>query len=180
LDQLSTKLERLTLVVVLLINRTNIEIRNLLVEDVSARSRRHNVGIVEMTIDSLRCNLLSNERVLILKEKGAERYLPIYIGPQQANIVEKLLLGSGRIDPAELDLFSEGIDIISCKVEAAVINWFADNVYYAKLLLTRDNKQTIEVDCAPAKAVAHGIMAEAPIFADERVLDKAGITINAQ
>ena len=46
------------------------------------------MGIVEMTIDSLRRNSLSNEWALILKEKGAERYLPIYIGPRQANIVE--------------------------------------------------------------------------------------------
>ncbi len=138
------------------------------------------MGIVEMTIDSLRCNLLSNERVLILKEKGTERYLPIYIGPQQANIVEKLLIDPGRVDPAEFDLSSEGIDIIFCKVAAAIINRFADNVYYARLLLTRDDGKAVQVDCAPAKAVAHGIRAEAPIFADEAVLDKAGITVNAQ
>ena len=135
------------------------------------------MGIVEMTIDSLRCNLLSNEWALILKEKGAERYLPIYIGPRQANIVEKLLLGVGRVDPAEFDLSSAGIDIIFCKVEAAVINRFANNVFYAKLLLTQNDGKAVEVDCAPAKAVAHGIRAEAPIFADEAVLSKAAIAV---
>ena len=137
------------------------------------------MGIVEMTIDSLRCNLLSNEWALILKEKGAERYLPIYIGPRQANIVEKLLLGVGRVDPAEFDLSSAGIDTIFCKVEAVIINRFANNVFYAKLLLTRNDDKAVEVDCAPAKAVAHGIRAEAPIFADDAVLDKAGIAIGA-
>ena len=135
------------------------------------------MGIVEMTIDSLRCNSLSNERALILKEKGAERYLPIYIGPRQANIVEKLLIGAGRVDPAEFDLSSAGIDTIFCKVEAVIINRFANNVFYAKLLLTRNDNEAVEVDCAPAKAVAHGIRAEARIFADEAVLDKAGIAI---
>ncbi len=135
------------------------------------------MGIVEMTIDSLRCNLLSNERALILKEKEAERYLPIYIGPRQANIVEKLLLGVGRVDPAEFDLSSAGIDTIFCKVEAVIINRFANNVFYAKLLLTQNEDEALEVDCAPSKAVAHGIRAEAPIFADEAVLDKAGIAV---
>ncbi len=135
------------------------------------------MGVVEMTIDSLRRNSLSSEWTLILKEKGAERYLPIYIGSQQANVIEKLLLGAGHIDPAEFDLSSAGIDIIFCKVEAAIINQFADNVFRAKLLLTRDDKEAVEVDCAPAKAVAHGIRAEARIFADEAVLDKAGIAI---
>jgi len=137
------------------------------------------VGIVEMTINSLRPNSLSNEWALILKEKGAERYLPIYIGPRQANIVKKLLLGVGRVDPAEFDLSSAGIDIIFCKVKAAVINRFANNVFYAKLLLTQNDGKAVEVDCAPAKAVAHGVRAEAPIFADEAVLDKAGIAIGA-
>ena len=137
------------------------------------------MGIVEMEIDSLRRNELSNEWALILKEKGAERYLPIYIGARQANIVEKLLLGVGRVDPAEFDLSSAGIDIIFCKVEAAVINRFANNVFYAKLLLTQNDGKAVEVDCAPAKAVAHGIRAEAPIFAGERVLDKAAIAASA-
>ena len=127
------------------------------------------MGIVEMTIDSLRRSLLSNERALMLKEKGAERYLPIYIGPQQASIVKKLLIGVGYVDPAEFDLSSVGIDTIFCKVEAVIVNRFTDNVFYAKLLLTRNN----------AKAVAHGIRAEAPIFADEAVLDKAAIAVRA-
>jgi bifunctional DNase/RNase len=137
------------------------------------------MSIVEMTIDSLRCNSLSNERVLILKEKGAERYLPIYIGPQQANIVEKLLIGTGRVDPAEFDLSSAGVNTIFCKVEAVIINRFVNNVFYAKLLLTQNDDEAIEVDCTPAKAVAHCIRAEAPLFADEAVLDEAGIAINA-
>jgi len=137
------------------------------------------MGVVEMTIDSLRCNSLSNEWALILKEKGAERYLAIYIGPRQANIVEKLLLGIGRVDPVEFDLSSAGIDTIFCKVEAVIINRFANNVFYAKLLLTRNDDEAVEVDCAPAKAVAHGIRAEASVFADEAVLDKAGIAIGA-
>lgn len=137
------------------------------------------MSVVEMTIDSLRRNSLSNEWALILKEKGAERYLPIYIGPRQANILEKLLIGVGRIDPAEFNLSSVGIDTIFCKVEAVIINRFANNVFYAKLLLTRNDNEAVEVDCAPAKAVAHGIRAKAPIFADEAVLDKAGIAIGA-
>ena len=90
---------------------------------------------------------------------------------------KKLLLGVGRVDPAEFDL--SGIDTIFCKVEAVIINRFANNVFYAKLLLTRNDDEAVEVDCAPAKAVAHGIRAEAPIFADETVLDKAGIAIGA-
>jgi len=113
------------------------------------------------------------------REGGAERYLAIYIGPRQANIVGKLLIGVGRVDHAEFALSSVGIDTIFCKVEAVIINRFANNIFYAKLLLTRNDGKSIEVDCAPAKAVAHGIRAEAPIFVDEEVLAEVAIAVRA-
>ena len=136
------------------------------------------MGVVEMTIDSLRRNSLSNEGALILKEKGAERYLPIYIGASRAKVIERLLLGTGSLDPAEFDLSSAGINVIFCKVESVIISQFVNNVFRAKLLLTEDDKPC-DVDCPPAKAVAHAIRAEASIFAEEAVLDTTGITVPA-
>jgi len=137
------------------------------------------MGVIEITIDSLRCNLLNKEWALILKDKRAERYLPIYIGQRQANIIEKLLLDSGRVDHAEFALSSASIDTIFCKVKAVIVNQFVNNVFYAKLLLTQNDGETLEVDCAPAKAIVHGIRAEAPIFADEVVFSKAAISVRA-
>ncbi len=133
---------------------------------------------VEMTIDSVRHKSLSNEWVVILKEKGAERYPPIYIGPSQADIIKRLLVSTGPVEPADLGLSSAGIDIIFSKVESVTINQFEGNVFYAKLLLSYHDK-SLEADCPPAKALALGVRAEAPIFAEETVLDKAGIAVPA-
>lgn len=133
---------------------------------------------VEMTIDSLRRNLLRDKWVVILKEKGADRYLPIYIGPYQANIIERLLLGTGPVELADLDLSSAGIDIIFSKVESVTINRFEDNVFYAELLVSY-NDESVEVGCPPAKALALGVRAGAPIFVEDRVLDEAGTAIGA-
>ena len=104
---------------------------------------------------------------------------PYLYRPATGQYCKKLLLGVGRVDPAEFGLSSAGIDTIFCKVEAVIINRFANNVFYAKLLLTQNDDEAVEINCAPAKAVAHGIRAEAPIFADEAVLDKAGIAVGA-
>lgn len=131
---------------------------------------------VEMIIDSVRRKSLSDEWVVILKAKGAERYLPIYVGPSQADIIKRLLVGTGPVEPVDLDLSSAGIDIIFSKVESVTINRSEANVFHAKLLLSYHDK-SLEVDCPPAKALALGVRAEAPIFADEALLDKAAIEV---
>lgn len=91
---------------------------------------------VEMVIDSVRRNSLGNEWVMILKERSAERYLPIYIGSPQADVIKKLLMGD--VPP----------DTISSKVESVTINRFEDNVFYARL-----SYKSYEVGCPPAEAV---------------------------
>ena len=75
-----------------------------------------------------------------------------------------------------MDLSSAGIDIIFSKVEAVLINRFANNVFYANLLLSYHDK-CVEVDYPPARALALSVRAEAPIFADEALLDTAAIEV---
>jgi len=132
---------------------------------------------IEMIIDSVRRNMLSDMWVVILKEKGAERYLPIYAGSPQASLVGRQLQGVGG---SELeDAFSlTGIDTTKSKVESVIINGFDSNIFYARLLLSQHDKPR-EVDCPPAIALALGVRAQAPIFAEEAVLDKAGINVPA-
>jgi len=132
---------------------------------------------IEMIIDSVRRNMLSDMWVVILKEKGAERYLPIYAGSPQASLVGRQLQGVGG---SELeDAFSlTGIDTTKSKVESVIINGFDNSIFYARLILSQHNKPR-EVDCPPAMALALGVRANAPIFAEEAVLDKAGIDVPA-
>ena len=117
---------------------------------------------VEMVIDSIRRNSLGNDWVVILKEKSAERYLPIYIGSSQADVIKKLLMGHAPPDT------------ISPKVESVIINRFENNTFYARL-----SYKSYEVDCPPANALALSIGAGASIFADEALLNKAGIAVSA-
>jgi len=132
---------------------------------------------IEMIIDSVRRNLLSDEGSIILKEKGAERYLPIYAGSPQASLVAKQLQGVG--DSELEDVFSlTGIDTTKSKVESVIISGFDNNIFYARLLLSQHDKPQ-QVDCPPAIALALGVRAQAPIFAEEAALDQAGIDVPA-
>lgn len=132
---------------------------------------------VEMTIDSVRRGLLGNQHVVILKEKLAERYLPIYIDPSQADVIKRELMEIGSPRPAHFDLSLDGVDIENFKPVSVIINRFEDNIFYAKLLLKNGNESR-EVECLPAEALAFGIRKGLPILVEAEVLDKAGIDVD--
>jgi len=133
---------------------------------------------IEMMIDSVRRNMLSDMWVVLLKEKVAERYLPIYAGSLQAGLVARQLQGVGGSELEDYVFSLTGIDTTKSKVESVIINDFDNNIFYARLLLSQHDKPR-EVDCPPAIALALGVRAQAPIFAEEAVLDKAGINVPA-
>ena len=131
---------------------------------------------IEMAIDSLRQDLLYYEWVVILKEKSGERYLPVYIGSQQADIIKSLLVGTEPTEPVEFDFSVPDVDIDNAELQSVIINRLKNNVFYAKLLFTHQNK-SYKVVCAPAKAIALSLIAEVPIFIQEAILRKAAIEI---
>ncbi|MFC2012368.1 bifunctional nuclease family protein [Chloroflexota bacterium] len=55
--------------------------------------------MVEMVIDSIRVSMMNYQRVVILKEKMADRYLPIWIGPSEADAIAVKLQGGNRCNP---------------------------------------------------------------------------------
>ena len=136
------------------------------------------MGVVEMTIDSLRRNLLNDEWSLILKENGAERYLPIYMGPYQADIIRRELI-SPKSEHSDLPMETlggaAGIDLRFTRLESVVINRLEDNVFHAELMVVFQNNRQ-EVKCPLPQAVAIGIRTHAPIFVDDQVLEQAAFS----
>jgi len=133
---------------------------------------------VEMEIDSVRPALHKNERVVNLKEKAGKRYLPIYIGLSQSDMVvtatnleNRWLAERFR---CEFSLF--GTDLCRSKIESVIINQFENNVFYAKLVVSNYGKPR-EVDCPLAKAIALALVRKARIFVDEAVLNEAATPV---
>ena len=131
---------------------------------------------IEMIINSVRRNSTTDERAIILREKEAERYLPIYAGSSQASLLAKELQGVGDSELEDYVFSLTGIDTTKSKVLSVIINRFENNIFSARLLLSQHDKP-LEVDCPPAIALALGVRAQVPIFAEEAVLDKAGIAV---
>ena len=135
--------------------------------------------MIEMTIDSIRVSLMNYQRVVILKEKMADRYLPIWIGPTEADAIAVKLQGVSVPRPLTHDLLRSVVDALGARVNCIVVNDLKNDTFYAKITLDVDGGQ-MEVDSRPSDALALAVRVEVPIYVDESVLDKAGILLDKE
>ena len=132
-----------------------------------------------MVIDSIRASLVNHQRVVILKEKEAERYLPIWVGPVEADAIAVKLHQVNIPRPLTHDLLSSVVHALGASVKFIFIDDLRDDTFFAKVNLSIDGKQ-VEVDSRPSDAMALAVRVSAPIFADIAVLNKAGFVLDRE
>jgi hypothetical protein len=135
--------------------------------------------MLEMTIESIRVSLMNYQRVVILKEKDADRYLPIWIGPAEADAIAVKLQDVSVPRPLTHDLLNSVISDLGAAVNSVIVSDLNNDTFYAKIMLQVDGR-TLEVDSRPSDAIALAVRAQAPIFAEESVLDKAGVILDKE
>ncbi len=135
--------------------------------------------MVEMTIDSIRVSLMNYQRVVILKEKVAERYLPIWIGPAEADAIAVCLQGVTVPRPLTHDLLRSTIDALGATINSIIVCDLKNDTFFAKVILNVDGGQ-LELDSRPSDALALAVRAEVPIYTEETVLDKAGVVLDKE
>ena len=135
--------------------------------------------MIEMVIDSIRVSLMNYQRVVILKEKAAEHYLPIWIGPAEADAIAVKLQGVSLPRPLTHDLLHSVISALGANINCIIFNDLNSDTFYAKIILNADGGQ-MEVDSRPSDALALAVRAGVPIYAEEAVLDKAGIMLDKE
>jgi bifunctional DNase/RNase len=135
--------------------------------------------MLEMTVDSIRVSPMNYQRVVILREKESDRYLPIWIGPAEADAIAVKLQDLSVPRPLTHDLLSTIIDTLGGSVTNIIVNDLHNDTFFAKITI-QTNGEAKEIDCRPSDAVALAVRAKVPIFADEAVLDKAGILLDKE
>jgi len=135
--------------------------------------------MIEVSIDSIRVSLMNYQRVVILKEKMADRYLPIWIGHAEADAIAIKLQGVTVPRPLTHDLLRSVIDTLGASINFIVVNDLKNDNFFAKINLQVDG-QKIEVDSRPSDALALAVRVEVPIYVDESVMDKAGIMLDKE
>src|SRR4030066_697617 len=109
--------------------------------------------MIEMTIDSIRVGLMNYQRVVILKEKLADRYLPIWIGPAEADAIAVKLQGVSVPRPLTHDLLRSVIEALGANINSIVVSNLKNETFYAKLILNITEGQR-EGECRPSDAPA--------------------------
>ena len=133
--------------------------------------------MIELVIDSIRVNLRNYQRVVILKEKDRDRYLPIWIGMTEADAIAFRLQEVTVARPQTHDLLSNVIGELGGVVEQVVVNDLSNDIFFARIRLRQDGRE-VEIDSRPSDAIALAVRAQVPIYADEQVLEKAGVVLN--
>ncbi len=127
---------------------------------------------IEMVVESVRVHMRTGRHVLLLKEVGAGRILPVWIGPWEAQAIAMRLQGISAERPLTHDLFAATLNELGVRVDRVVIASLAEETFHARLVLvTADSRH--DMDARPSDAIALAVRLECPIYAAAPVLDQA-------
>lgn len=132
--------------------------------------------MIEATIESIRVSMVTQNRVVILREVDGQRHLPIWIGSYEAEAIALELQGVAPTRPLPYDLIGTMLEELGADVDRIVITDLSHKVYYATIVLVVGDR-TIEVDARPSDALAIAIRSDARILIEDTVMENASIAI---
>lgn len=132
--------------------------------------------MIELELVGVRVELPHNQPIVLLKERTGDRFLPIWIGAVEATSIAFALQGVVTARPMTHDLMRNLLEDLRVSVERVVVTELRDGTFYAEIQMTSDG-ETFVTSSRPSDAIALAVRATVPIFADESVLEEAGIQI---
>jgi bifunctional DNase/RNase len=130
--------------------------------------------MIEVVIDQIRVSLMSQDRLVVLKDINNDRYLPIWIGSCEADAITVELQDQIAKRPLTHDLLKTAIQELGGRIEHILINDLRNDIFYARILINVGEK-TLEIDARPSDAIALAVRAKAPVYVAETVMDRSSI-----
>lgn len=130
--------------------------------------------MIEVEVESIRISLMSEHRVIILKALEDEWYLPIWVGPFEAEAIAIRLKNVEVSRPLTHDLLKNMIKNLGGSVSHILVDDLRDDTFYAHIHLDV-NGQPMSVDSRPSDAIALAVRVGVPIYVEEEVMRQAGI-----
>lgn len=136
--------------------------------------------MIRLTLVGVRVEVPTNQPIVLLREDDGQRYLPIFIGPPEATAIVYALQGMETPRPMTHDLFTNVLDEMSVQLQQVIITELHEGTFYAEIEFKRDGT-THRISSRPSDAIALAVRATepVPIFAEESVLDEAGVPFDA-
>jgi len=131
--------------------------------------------MVEVVIDSIRVGLMSQNRVIILRETGTERYLAIWIDAYMAEQITFALQEIEVARPMSHDLMKQMLHSLNARIIRVEVVELKNEVYYGNVVIETDNGHQLNIDSRPSDALALAVRTNIPILVSKKVMDEAGI-----
>lgn len=129
---------------------------------------------VEVKIDSLRVSLTNQQRIVVLKQTSDDRYLPIWIGPYEAESITIALQEIEVSRPQTHDLIKKILDELNVAITRVEVSSLQDDIFYGTLVLEGEAGK-YKIDCRPSDAIAIAVRVHVPIMVAEEVMKEASI-----
>jgi uncharacterized protein len=131
--------------------------------------------MIEVVIDSVRVSLTNQQRIVVLREINAERYLSIYIGPYEAEAITIALQEIEVARPQTHDLLKSILNTLNARLVRVEVVTLREDVYYGNLVV-ESNGRIMNIDSRPSDALALAVRAHVPVFVAREVMEAAGVT----
>ncbi|HET8522144.1 MAG TPA: bifunctional nuclease family protein [Thermomicrobiales bacterium] len=135
--------------------------------------------MIETVVESIRVNLVTQNRVVMLKEVQGERHLPIWIGDFEAQAIAMELQGLASPRPLPYDLMKAMIVDMGGTVDRIMVTDLAQDVFYARIVIAI-NGRSVEIDSRPSDAIALAVRTHSPILVEEMVMERAGVSLEGE
>ena len=127
--------------------------------------------MVQVKIEAIRVNLIGSQRVVILKDVDSERYLPVWIGPAEADAITVQLTDTTPARPLTHDLIVSLLSELGAKIRHVVINDLQQETFYARILLQTRSGAEISIDSRPSDAINVAVRVKCPIYVEDEIMD---------
>ena len=133
----------------------------------------------ELEIESIRVRQETQQRAVVLRVKDSDLFLPIFVGHFEVEAIRIKLMDVEVQRPMTHDLLDDVIGNLGGSVKSIVVSELKNDTFYAKILVDYNNT-IIEIDSRPSDAIALAVRTNAPIYAEDDVVDKAGVNLDAE
>jgi uncharacterized protein len=135
--------------------------------------------MIEMVIYGVSFDLVGKQPIVLLKTADGNKFLPIWIGHPEAAAILMKLQGASTPRPMTHDLVAELLERLDAQVTRITVTELKENTFYASITVAQNGSE-IEIDSRPSDAIALAVRAEAPIYADERVIEESAIEFEGE
>lgn len=130
--------------------------------------------MIEVQIDSVRVHLMTPQRLVVLKQIDSERYLPIWVGPYEAEAITVALQEVEMVRPLTHDLLKNVFGAFNARITRIEIVKLQNEIFYGNIIAELNGAE-VQVDSRPSDAIALSVRAHVPILVHPSVMDEAGI-----